>query len=249
MNPPPWPAAGQNPRRGARRRSAADIVDILEPGGEADRDPPRQVAEHVGERMRARPAHLPEQRRQTRRAARADQPETAILGRAEHDIVPAEQAERIGDMARRRAPGCRRRSAPPGPGGQRPSARRMRTPRSPPPCGRIVDAARPQPRAMATLRSGVTARRRPPAPVARRAGAQQRRASPLEAQRRDIADVARRDGACRPRDAARAQTARDAAASAVSRRSARYGAAARRRNRATGRTGCAAAGGNSRPRR
>src|SRR5205814_7978231 len=50
--------------------------------------------------MSAGPAHLPEERQQTRRAARADQPEPAIRGRPEDDIVTPEQMERRRDVIR-----------------------------------------------------------------------------------------------------------------------------------------------------
>src|SRR2546423_10018041 len=50
--------------------------------------------------MSAGPPTLPEERKQTRRAARADQPEPAIRGRPEDDIVTPEQMERRCDVIR-----------------------------------------------------------------------------------------------------------------------------------------------------
>src|SRR5205814_4166899 len=64
------------------------------------RDAVRQIGQRVFEGMSAGPAHLPEERQQTRRAARADQPEPAIRGRPEDDIVVPEQMERRCDVTR-----------------------------------------------------------------------------------------------------------------------------------------------------
>src|SRR5207245_1252387 len=50
------------------------------------------------ERVWAGPPHLAEQRRQGWRAAGADQPEAAIRGRPEDEIVVAELPESIGDV-------------------------------------------------------------------------------------------------------------------------------------------------------
>src|SRR5205085_11841433 len=48
------------------------IVDILKGGSEAEPKAARQIGQRVFEGVRAGPAHLSEERRQTRRAARAD---------------------------------------------------------------------------------------------------------------------------------------------------------------------------------
>ena len=79
----------------ARQKPAVrvGIVDIFEPVGETDGSPPRQAGERVGERMRARPPDSVEQRRQMPRVAGADQPEAAVLGRAEGEVMASEQAE------------------------------------------------------------------------------------------------------------------------------------------------------------
>src|SRR5437660_4498745 len=76
------------------------VIDIAEGCGEPDRNAARQIGQRVFEGMSAGPAHLPEERRQTRRAARADQPEPAIRGRPEDDIVTPEQMERRCDVIR-----------------------------------------------------------------------------------------------------------------------------------------------------
>src|SRR5437773_82967 len=68
--------------------------------GNPGRDAVRQIGQRVFEGMSAGPAHLPEERQQTRRAARADQPEPAIRGRPEDDIVTPEQMERRCDVTR-----------------------------------------------------------------------------------------------------------------------------------------------------
>src|SRR5437868_5447655 len=75
-------------------------IDILQRRGKADRDARRQIGQRVFEGVRAGPAHLSEERRQTRRAASADQPEPAIRGRPEDDIVTPEQMERRCDVLR-----------------------------------------------------------------------------------------------------------------------------------------------------
>jgi len=82
--------------KSAARHEAAvrvGIVDIFEPLGETDGHPPRQGGKRVGERMRARPPNSVEQRRQMPRVASANQPEAAVLGRAEGEVMAAEQAE------------------------------------------------------------------------------------------------------------------------------------------------------------
>ena len=42
------------------------VIDILEARGEADRDPARQISEHIAEGVRPRPADRAEERRQAR---------------------------------------------------------------------------------------------------------------------------------------------------------------------------------------
>src|SRR5215469_1254203 len=76
------------------------IVDVFEALGETDGHPPRQAGERVGERMRARPPNSVEQPRQMPRVTGADQPEAAVLGRAEGEVMAAEQAEGRPDVTR-----------------------------------------------------------------------------------------------------------------------------------------------------
>jgi hypothetical protein len=171
-------------RETAQRRA---VVDVVEGGGKPERNLPRQVAQHIGQRLGPRPAHRAEGRRQARRAAHPDQPEPAVVCRAEHQIVAAEQAERVGDVARRdggdvgpdqhRRPRRTRRQRPPHADAQIAAALR-----------RDRDAARPQPGARAGARRG---HREPqaPAPVAAEPAIEAPEHRPLEAQGGEVADI------------------------------------------------------------
>src|SRR5260370_1010464 len=80
--PPARPGDGRGPRSnpppGREAAVGRAVVDIVEACGEADRDPGRQVAQDIAERMRPRPADRAEERRQARGTARADEPEPAV---------------------------------------------------------------------------------------------------------------------------------------------------------------------------
>src|SRR6476660_8389674 len=67
------------------------VVDIFKRRGDTNRGAARQARQRVFESMRAGPAHVPEERRHTRRATRTDQPESAIRRRPEDDIVMPEK--------------------------------------------------------------------------------------------------------------------------------------------------------------
>src|SRR5947208_1302845 len=93
-------ARGPNSKTTPRPKApvGGSVVDIAETGDEPDRDPLRQVAQDIVERMRGRPAYRAEQRRQLRASPRPDQPEAAIFGRPEHQVTPPEQPEGGGDL-------------------------------------------------------------------------------------------------------------------------------------------------------
>src|ERR1700720_125927 len=74
------------------------VVHVFQPRGIADLDAPRQAGERVGEGIGARPPHLLEQRRQSPRGTGADEPEPAIGGRTEYEVMAPEEAESCGGM-------------------------------------------------------------------------------------------------------------------------------------------------------
>jgi hypothetical protein len=175
----------------SRREAAVGraVVDVFKARGKADPDPGRQVAQYIGERVRPRPADRAEERRQARAAPRANEPEPAVLRRAEDEVVTTEEAECIGDMAgdqgrdvaadqHRRAGRAKGEGAAHAPA-EIPLA--LRGDR---------DTLRPEPGAAA----GAVRRHREaklPALVTAEPAHQQPQHRPLEAQRRGVADVAR----------------------------------------------------------
>jgi len=60
---------------------------------------PFEIAQRVGKRMRARPAHVGERRQHTRGTAQANEPIAAVGGAPEHRIAIAEQAKGASDIA------------------------------------------------------------------------------------------------------------------------------------------------------
>ena len=74
------------------------VIDVFKYLDKTDRRIARQRFERVGKRIRARPADLAKQRRKSRPPPGADQPEPAILSRAENQVMPAEALESSGDV-------------------------------------------------------------------------------------------------------------------------------------------------------
>src|SRR5215469_15614580 len=75
------------------------VIHVFESVGKADCEHSGEAGESVGERMRARPSHLLEQMHQPPRVTSADQPETAVFGWAEYQVLGAQQAKSDGDVA------------------------------------------------------------------------------------------------------------------------------------------------------
>src|SRR5215510_516155 len=139
--------------------------------------------------MGAGPAHPFERKRHLPRVARPDEPEPAILGRTENQIVAAEEAEGLGDVTgtQRRDVGpdenCRTR----GTGGERAAHADAEITL---PLPDRLDPSAP----MTDTMAGLVRRHRdpqPPTPVPGEAAQQERDHRALEAQRREIADLAR----------------------------------------------------------
>ena len=181
--------------------------------GEAERDPRRQIRQHIGERVRPDQRTSPNSGGRRGAAARADEPIPAILGRPEDEIVVPEEAERGGDSGAARA-GISEPTITTGPGG-RWRGRAMRRPRSPWPCA-DRNAARQAREAAGLIRRQREAQRQRRSPPGDAAAARRR---PVEAQRRGIADAAR-EAPLAHAHAARARRSRDARP-ASSRRAAR----------------------------
>ena len=165
------------------------VVHVFQPRGIADLDAPRQAGERVGEGIGARPPHLLEQRWQSPRVTGADEPEPAIGGRTEYEVMAPEEAESCGGMT-----GIERRDVGPdehhwtGPAGfERPA---HADPEIALPLPHSLDPGAPSMGASA----GLVGRYRDPqapAPVLRKTAQQQGDHRPLEAKRRNIADIAR----------------------------------------------------------
>jgi hypothetical protein len=165
------------------------VVHVFQPRGIADLDAPRQAGERVGEGIGARPPHPLEQRWQSPRVTGADEPEPAIGGRTEYEVMAPEEAESCGGMT-----GIERRDVGPdkhhqtwGAGFKRPAHADPEIARALP--DRFYPAA-----PMTGASAGLVGRYRDPqapAPVLRKTAQQQGDHRPLEAKRRNIADVAR----------------------------------------------------------
>jgi hypothetical protein len=173
-----------------RRQTAIGfgIVDIFKSVDKADPYALGEPGERVGEGIRSRPSDLIEERGQLSRMAGADQPEAAVFGGAEDEIVSAEEAEggpHLAGAQRRDVGTHEHHRARPGAHGS-PHARAeiaaaltggldAAMPEASPPAGDV--------RRHGDLQS--------PASVFREPAQQPRNHQPLKAQRRDIADVAR----------------------------------------------------------
>jgi len=163
------------------------VVDIFKRRGIADLDPPRQAGERVGERKGAGPAHPAEDGRQMPRVTRANEPKSAILGRAENQIVLAENAESFGDVT-----GTQRRNIRPDEDCRARRTGRERALHAGPEVAlALSDRLDPLAPMTGVLTGPVRRYRDPqtPAAVPRQAAQQPRDHHPLEPHRPDIADL------------------------------------------------------------
>jgi hypothetical protein len=164
------------------------VVDVFQCCRITDCDAPRQARERIGERIGARPAHPLEDRRQMPWVAGADEPEAAIFGRTENQIMTAEEPESLGDVgsSERRdvAPDENRRAR--GAGGECATHPVAEIPPT------LADNLHPGPPMTGAATGAIRGHRNSQAPAAVPAETAQepRDHKPLEAHRRDIADLA-----------------------------------------------------------